>query len=162
VNDLNLDAIRQRADAATPGPWAVEDGWQPPQWLDLGYTYARVVAGKPNPISGIIAPVLQTNGSLPGSDRKVADLADAEFAAHAREDVPELLIELERVTGERDRARATAARLEQELARLSEPGVVVVSGTAVSPAIGMPTIPGYGGIVPRGAMDLRYLDRCGG
>ena len=46
------------------------------------------------------------------------DQADAEFIAHAREDVPWLLAEVERLTAERDRARGLAARLEAQIARV--------------------------------------------
>ena len=46
------------------------------------------------------------------------DQADAEFIAHAREDVPWLLAEVERLTAERDRARDLAARLEAQIARV--------------------------------------------
>ena len=71
-----LEALR---DAGTPGPYGFEDGWQPPQWKDSGWTYVRVVAGEPNRISGIRGMVLSTDGTLPASEGKARTLADAEL-----------------------------------------------------------------------------------
>ncbi len=53
------------------------------------------------------------------------DPADAEFIAAARQDVPWLLAEVERLTGERDRARGLAARLEEQVARVEALAVAV-------------------------------------
>ena len=55
------------------------------------------------------------------------DQADAEFIAHAREDVPWLMAEVELLTGERDRARELAARLEEQVARVEALAVVVAN-----------------------------------
>lgn len=61
-----------------------------------------------------------TEGPWEHGDRQftAGDQADAEFIAHAREDVPWLLAEVERLTAERDRARDLAARLEAQIARV--------------------------------------------
>ena len=67
MTEIDLDAIRRRMDAATPGPWMHgTDGlvW-PPRMGD--------------PVSGS------------------AHLADAAFIAHARQDVPVLLAEVDRL-----------------------------------------------------------------
>lgn len=49
----------------------------------------------------------------------------AEFLAHSRQDVPWLLAEVDRLTGERDRARGLAARLEEQVARVEALAVAV-------------------------------------
>lgn len=79
MSDIDIDAIRARAEAATPGPWADHDG-----------------------------PLLEDVVAYIYSD------ADEAFIAHAREDVPALLAEVERLgigalraaEAERDRLRA--------------------------------------------------------
>ena len=74
-----LAQIRQRCEAATPGPWVEEDG------------FILTAAGQ----------------------RMVADFvpfsANSEFMAAARDDVPYLLAEIERLTAERDALQADAA-----------------------------------------------------
>lgn len=84
----DLDAIRQRADAATPGPWGVEQ-------------YGTTLAVHAYQVSDAVAMIGDEDHPPAGSD--------AEFIAHAREDVPALLAEVDRLTarvadleGERD------------------------------------------------------------
>ena len=77
---LDLDAIKARAEAATAGPWEADDsdadgvnvGWY--VWSDFDET--------------TVAPHL--------------DHDDAEFIAHAREDVPALIAEVERLRAGRE------------------------------------------------------------
>jgi hypothetical protein len=80
---LDLDAIRARADAATPGPW-----------MHATHT------GRKDGVS-LVGQI-----SKRGTGQAVAVLADsdvrqrakdAEFVAHAREDVPALVAEVERL-----------------------------------------------------------------
>jgi hypothetical protein len=74
-----IEKLEALKESATPGPFGFEDGWQPPQWKSIGHTYVRVVAGKPNHISGIRSMVLSTDGAMPGSEGKRRTLADAEL-----------------------------------------------------------------------------------
>lgn len=83
MSRLDLDAIRQRAEEATPGPWGVHGDYG--LWSD-----------------GAGVWVMQDD-CLPGG---TLGGADAEFIARARTDVPALLAEVERLTRERDEARA--------------------------------------------------------
>jgi hypothetical protein len=82
---LDLDAIQARSDAATKGPW-IQD--QDPDGDESG-----IAGWRP---SRDIKEVYR----LPNGDVDVDDLmsaatpADAEFIAHAREDVPDLVAEL--------------------------------------------------------------------
>lgn len=79
---LNVDAIRARVDAATPGPWTAitnngrKDG--------IGVVGQLAKRGTGEAIA-VFAGV--------GGNRH----ADATFTAHAREDVPALLAEIERL-----------------------------------------------------------------
>lgn len=77
-----LGAIKARADAATPGPWETLvagtgiRGGVPYAWL--------------GPVKGDrVMPVLERQNA--------GTVADAEFAAHARTDVPALVAEVERL-----------------------------------------------------------------
>lgn len=79
-----LDAIRTRASAATPGPW-VTDG--PEIFTDLREW---------------IGECMHTGGA----EAEAVGERDAKFIAHAREDVPALLADLDRITDERDEALA--------------------------------------------------------
>lgn len=92
LSDADLAAIRERAEAATVGPWEA--------------TRAR---GGSRLLSCVIAPDDPT-----GDDRASAvtlDVlpADAEFIAHARTDVPRLLAEVERLTAEVAERRSVIA-----------------------------------------------------
>lgn len=87
---LDLDAVRARADAATDGPWFAHDG-------NLDYD--------PRPFWVVSQEDAQDDSV---AEVHVGCREDAEFIAHAREDVPALLAELARVTGERDDALAAA------------------------------------------------------
>lgn len=81
---LNLDAIRDRATAATPGPWVTGDRIGLESWQ----------------------AVLSPTGRMVGLDWDQSGKADAAFIASAREDVPTLLAEV-------DRLRARVAALEE-------------------------------------------------
>lgn len=82
---LDLDAIRERADAATKGPWHVEycgeRGYPQRVCNDAAVTVADTHWG-----GGGLAP-------------------DAEFIAHAREDVPALLAEIQQLRAELEAVR---------------------------------------------------------
>jgi hypothetical protein len=73
-NRLDLNAIRQRAEAADVGPWFYEDG--------NIYTKTEIAPGCP----GLISEFVYRD--------------EAEFIAHARQDVPALLTEVERLRKE--------------------------------------------------------------
>lgn len=86
---LNLEAIRRRAAAATPGTWRIGSRFGSGV---LGSSVA-VISGKLPPIE--LDP--RRNGR-----------ADAAFIAHARQDIPALLVEVDRLSGEVERLRAAA------------------------------------------------------
>jgi hypothetical protein len=91
-----LDAIQARADAATEGPWEWEGDYpsghcpHDTEWTDHGPDLV-IVAKLPADKYGVepVADVITSSG-YDASSLTIRD-ADAEFIAHAREDVPFLL-----------------------------------------------------------------------
>lgn len=73
LTNEQIEAIRKRAEAATEGPW-------------------RIGKQSPNGLNNI-----GTMGGL--LTAQTLNEADAEFIAHAREDVPALLAEIDRLNG---------------------------------------------------------------
>ena len=67
---VDLKAIKTRYEAATPGPW-VPEHYSLDDWE--------------------IIPVAR------GQDYGICGQSDAEFIAHAREDIPALIVEIERL-----------------------------------------------------------------
>jgi hypothetical protein len=125
--DLDLAAIRERADAATPGPWAE------PEWSanpgDEGWWILYGRAGTEEYAVGL------TVSYNPRAE------ADARFAAHARADVDALLAEVERLRGEAGRAVAEVVGTARagELLGAELTGEMVHQGGFLSPtgAIGL-------------------------
>ena len=95
-----LAAIRARAEAATPGPWDGVPGRciLPDDW-NHRYTAHQVIEGC------IYNPNAEN---------------DHAFIAHAREDIPALVAEVERLQAELAAARARIAALENQLDELGE------------------------------------------
>ena len=95
-----LDAVRARADAATPGPWE----WQGDSLITLDDTASRygptgrcVLAfdrGDSMTLSGLVR------------NEHVSNLEDAEFIAAARADIPALLAHIDALQDELDRWHA--------------------------------------------------------
>ncbi|MEG0470753.1 MAG: hypothetical protein RR588_00305 [Solibacillus sp.] len=80
MNAEQLQAIKERVEKATPGPWAFDKGKK--ERMDRRPAVIEVFVQEENEwfISG-----------------DISDLKDAEFIAHAREDVPALIAEVERL-----------------------------------------------------------------
>lgn len=83
-----LSEIRPRCEAATPGPW-VRTG-----------TKAQLVDSRPEEKYGIRSIAVEIWSDIE---------ANAEFIAHAREDIPNLLDRTERAEAKRDAAAANSA-----------------------------------------------------
>lgn len=101
IEKNELDAIQARVDAATPGRWVVtdlrnaSDGNRDCLWVDSRPSDDYSVPGQYKTVADMDA-----DEGL----RIVWDIADAEFIAHARQDVPALLADLAA-----ERARADQA-----------------------------------------------------
>lgn len=90
-----LEAIRERAEKATPGPWEAK---MVHPFMD-GRGQYRVGPSMPGGFQGTVFP------------------GDAEFIAHAREDVPKLLAEVQRLHANLEQARDNALAVERMTGR---------------------------------------------
>ncbi|MGW4114794.1 hypothetical protein ACWEFJ_28300 [Actinosynnema sp. NPDC004786] len=92
-----LAEIQARADAATPGPWMVDHAAavrEVPGW--------HVAVGAPAPAGFTVVALTGTAGA--GAHER--SVPDAEFIAHARDDVPVLLAEVAQLRARLDAVRA--------------------------------------------------------
>lgn len=98
---LDLDAIRARAEAASPGPWTIENG---------SIVHAGPSESRSNERWGmfVVASVGAHDIGRPGA-------ANTAFIAHARTDVPALLAELAEVTRQRDDLAAKVLAYESAI-----------------------------------------------
>lgn len=97
-----LDEIEQRAVAATPGPWEVHAA---------AADARHVRADGPRDLAGVLIKILVADVLVAEQDDPEGQV-NAEFIAHAREDVPWLVGRL--------RAALHAERAEAELRRLRD------------------------------------------
>lgn len=102
---LDLEAIKARAAAATEGPWEAVTCHESEQKTRSEYVRGALL--EPDaPASGLWMtwkPDSLTVGNLTAmtGDGPHGE-ADAEFIAHAREDIPALVAEIERLRAQRD------------------------------------------------------------
>ena len=91
---LDLEAIKKRAESATPGPWE----WEPPS-EDPYPMYDESLIGPV--LDGEKFPVQVLSGWGYDASGTNCEPQDREFIAHARTDVPALVAEVERLRAER-------------------------------------------------------------
>lgn len=107
MSELDVDAIRARAEAATSGPWTVGE-----QKFDRGnrwrlpvlYRWASDEDEGPHTDQLCVVEYPESGFQYPHAE----GLADAEFIARARKDIPALIAEVERL-------RKANARLDRDL-----------------------------------------------
>lgn len=89
--ELDLDSMRARADAASPGPWTIENG---------SIFHAGPSESRTNERWGtfVVASIGAHDIGRPGP-------VNTAFIAHARTDMPALLDLVEKLTGQRDHLR---------------------------------------------------------
>lgn len=85
-----LDEIHARCEAATPGPW---------KYIDNGF-------------DGMIKSEEETICGGEPCEGRIEDGPDAQFIAHARDDIPYLLDRAEKAEADRDTYRAALQLLE--------------------------------------------------
>lgn len=85
MTELDLDAIKARLNATAPGPWEVYN----PNGSDHGALWSVANDGYHNPT--------ESGDDAFGLYLDCGGIEDAEFIAHAREDVPALLAEIARL-----------------------------------------------------------------
>lgn len=94
MSRADLDAIRERAEAATEGPWSAanEHGLLGPE-AQPAWCVSQMRPGweSMSPTKGYVTDIAETFSDDPDRD------PDAEFIAHARTDVPALIAEVERL-----------------------------------------------------------------
>lgn len=110
MTDGDLQAIKERAAKATPGPWAgprITDLW-PPGWVGVyeGDGTGDVIPGS---IIGVTSHA---------TDNEDLQDANAKFIAHAREDIPMLVEEVERLQEELEGIREAVRGAVREVAEL--------------------------------------------
>ena len=94
---LDLEAIKARSEAATEGPWE----WDNPT---IGQHWSR-----PEPWATVVDDEVNCGGyCYGGSSSPIKSDADGQFIAHAREDIPALLYEVERLQHRLDAVEALA------------------------------------------------------
>jgi hypothetical protein len=104
MDQARIEQIKQRVEAATPGPWETNKLTHWPSW------YSVVAIGKDH---GHIADVQRWRHGVAGSVAE--NEANAAFIAHARQDVPDLLAALAeaQATIQRQAAELAEARKDQ-------------------------------------------------
>lgn len=139
-----LDAIRARANAASPGPWQLDSlGWSQADTVCRSggrqYWVAPVGYGDGDAIAGLSFSTCQCgDGECPewGDIPEAQYCVDAEFIAHSREDVPALLGEidmLDRLVYALFEELADCDKLRDYVSRASEIMEVVKAGDSVAP-----------------------------
>lgn len=115
MSDLDLDAIKARCAAATPGPW---------EWDEYSESDNETVVA-----SGLKTPDVIPDGDWDAGavlrptaphvpSEVVMKRRDAEFIAHARTDVPALVAEVERWKERAEVAKAAFQVQTREVERL--------------------------------------------
>ena len=92
---LDLDAIKARAEAATPGPWNLDST----DWAKKSPSGIRWIADSSVPQAVVwVTPEPWDWENDDSDDDEIAQMVtDATFVAHARTDVPALIAEVERL-----------------------------------------------------------------
>lgn len=104
MTDAEKDAIRQRVEKATKGPWRKATREEAAWWYGPVFTEDCVIVSKPEEMA-----VAATNDDGILTDQEIAN---AEFIAHARQDVPALLAALE---ASEQRVKALEAQLRERV-----------------------------------------------
>lgn len=107
---LDLDGIKERAERATGGSWEVVKSDD--KGVQIGTTWAH-------PQLKAAVPVVTTAKSLKGVTTYIED-DDARFIAHARQDVPALIVEVERLRDKNSRLEDENTALAIEVNQLRD------------------------------------------
>lgn len=110
MNQIELDEIKARCDKATPGPWEwdVIDAHkciylESARWKVMDFTRYGMNGAAPRfLVDGVMERADSLLKSIPGKEHhegfdNYIDHPDAQFIAHARQDIPVLLAEVEQL-----------------------------------------------------------------
>lgn len=96
LTDKRLEEIRKRVEAATDGIWEVEDYRSDGDWRSTGIIWARN-KGHYHPGTKVCSVDCRAMSSI-SDPKEIAEFeGNADFIARAREDIPFLLAEVERL-----------------------------------------------------------------
>lgn len=109
-----IEAIRKRVDLATAGPWTL---------------FARGTTVEVDYDSHTDAPVVKWTGFDASYLSQNADRANADFIAHAREDVPFLLDALEKAGRAITRLQAIEQRAQEAMLSGNKVGRYILEGS---------------------------------
>lgn len=116
MTNKELDAIYERVNKASTGPWTVEaNGYSGKNWL-IGTVCVWLGASCQDDKYYSV-----TTDSVHASDLAGDARTDADFIAHARTDIPALLAEVNRLRNELQAALGDVYRLEEELSEEAQP-----------------------------------------
>jgi hypothetical protein len=121
MNKTQLDEIKAREEKATPGPWfaTVAHEWEPTGSNDeYGASIDAYPPGVP-PHDSFGPVVMGGHGQKVSGAVGVLLNNDAQFIAHAREDVPALVAEIERLKEENAELKTRAELLQNSNQSLS-------------------------------------------
>jgi len=127
ASDLDLDAIKRRCEAATVPPWALELH----DTDDPGVVLPGRVSSVPGSTGNAVVVFEEDGRIVPCDLSEAEDVANLQFIAHAREDVPALLAEVERL-----RAATNYTLLTEEVDRLRD-ALFAITGLADSVAVAL-------------------------
>ncbi len=135
---MDIEAIRKRAEKATKGPWVRESTDDTDRDIALGYDIPG--EGYPNLVATCYddEPEHKSEGPARPITRRQAQ-ANAKFIAHAREDVPALCDEVERLRAVIFNAIVAAEEYDDDCSRGTDepkPFMVILRGT-------IPELPAY-------------------
>ena len=119
MSDKRLEEIRKRVEAATPGPWEVEDYRCDGDWRSTGNVWARN-KGHYHPGTKVCGVNCHSMSSI-SDPRDIGEFeGNSAFIAHAREDIPFLLSELAKLQAENAtlRRQVEAAKEMRDLLHL--------------------------------------------
>ncbi len=100
MTEERIAEIRARAEAATPGPW----------WTHKSF---EVIYGQKSGFDSLIVCALESEDFMYSKERDMQ--ANAAFIAHAREDIPALLDEVERLRTENEALKLRTCELQEDL-----------------------------------------------
>ncbi len=111
MNEQELKEIEARAAAATPGPWEPQEGTKYLAMGDMGEEKEYFVIRDGDDIS------ICCDCSTPDGE---ASPENANFIAHARQDVPALCAEMRRLNGELAMAMDAVDELSRQMAEIEQ------------------------------------------
>ena len=114
MTEKELQKIKERCEKATPGPWKAlnipYNGYDDPEIVTKDGTY-----------------ICQTTYDMQSQSEKHNVDEDMEFIAHAREDIPKLIAEVEKL-------KKKVKQLRKKIRKIDEMNVTIISTMKIIPS----------------------------